>query len=163
MLLAGACGGDGVLLDTGTRVPEGPTLSSLQTSIFTPRCAIDGCHAGSEPQQGMDLSAGKAYAHLVRVASTELPAFQRVTPKVSAGHVEVDLATARGVTARAWEGAYDLDRSDGVSRFAQWGAGVDWTAIPGLQLRLFYRSRGGPAAVPGSGDAEVLAEVHVYF
>ncbi len=84
ILLAAACGGDGVLLDTGTGTPEGPTLSSLQTSIFTPRCAIDGCHAGSEPQQGMDLSAGKAYAHLVRVASTELPAFQRVTPKASA-------------------------------------------------------------------------------
>jgi hypothetical protein len=84
MLLAAACGGDGVLLDTGTGVPEGPTLTSLQSSIFTPRCAIDGCHAGSEPQQGMDLSAGKSYAHLVRVASTELPTYQRVAPKVSA-------------------------------------------------------------------------------
>ena len=84
MLLASACGGDGVLLDTGTGIPEGPTLTSIQASIFTPRCALGGCHAGPEPQQGMDLSAGNSYAHIVRVPSTELPAFQRVAPKVSA-------------------------------------------------------------------------------
>ncbi len=81
----------------------------------------------------------------------------------AAGHVEVDVAAARGVTARAWGGAYDLDRADGVSRFAQWGAGVDWTALPGLQLRLLYRNRSGPAETQGSSDAEAIAEVHIFF
>ena len=81
----------------------------------------------------------------------------------AAGHLEADVAAARGVTVRLWEGAYDLDLSDAASRFSQWGAGVDWTALPGMQLRLLYRSRAGPAATPGSGDDEAIAEVHIYF
>lgn len=99
-------------------------------------------------------------AEIDRIVDTDV---QGGDTRGAAGHVEVDVAATRGVTARAWGGAYDLDRSDGVSRFAQWGAGVDWTVIPGLQLRLLYRSRGGPAAAPGSGDAEAIAEVHIYF
>jgi hypothetical protein len=83
--------------------------------------------------------------------------------KGAAGHVEADLAVPAAVTLRAWTGAYDLDTSDAEPRFAQWGIGTDWTPLPGLQLRVFYRARSGPASAAGSGDDEVSAEVHVYF
>jgi hypothetical protein len=76
-LAAAACGGDGVL-DTPPVPPSGPTLSGLQKSIFTPKCAVPGCHLDPGAQQGMDLSKGKTYAHVVGVPSHEIPTYDRV-------------------------------------------------------------------------------------
>jgi hypothetical protein len=59
--------------------PLGPTLESLQANIFTPKCALSGCHAGSTPQQGMNLSDGATYSNVVNVASAEV-ALDRVVP-----------------------------------------------------------------------------------
>jgi hypothetical protein len=56
-----------------------PTFSSIQTNIFSQNCALSGCHIGAGAPQGLDLSAGQAYAHLVGVASNEVPALQRIT------------------------------------------------------------------------------------
>jgi len=39
--------------------------------IFTANCAFSGCHAGSSPAQGMNLSDGQAYANIVNVQSNE--------------------------------------------------------------------------------------------
>jgi hypothetical protein len=79
------------------------------------------------------------------------------------GHVEVDALAHAGLTVRLWGGAADLDREDGLSRQTQWGTGIDWTPLPGLQLRLVYRARGGPASVPGSRDDQAWLEAHVFF
>jgi hypothetical protein len=58
-----------------------PTLTSIQTNVFTPRCA--GCHTGPAPgalPAGMDLSSAAAsHASLVGVASIEVPSLQRVS------------------------------------------------------------------------------------
>ncbi len=80
-----------------------------------------------------------------------------------AGHVEIDALAHDGLTLRAFAGAYDLDRDDGLSRLSQWGVGLDWTPLPGLQLRAVYRGRGGPRGVPGARDDQALVEAHVYF
>ncbi len=56
------------------------TFEFIQTNIFTPSCALSGCHAGPSPQQGMNLSAGQAYAAIVSVPSTEVPSLLRVNP-----------------------------------------------------------------------------------
>src|SRR5687767_2962381 len=53
-------------------------LSSIQTNIFTPSCALSNCHVGPNAMQGLDLSAGKSYASLVDVASAEVPTMKRV-------------------------------------------------------------------------------------
>jgi len=59
-----------------------PTLESIQSTVFTPRCS--GCHAGPTSSMlpgGMDLtSAAASHASLVGVASLEVPSLQRVTP-----------------------------------------------------------------------------------
>lgn len=57
-----------------------PTLSSIQENIFSTSCALSGCHAGSSPQQGLNLSAGQARANLVNVQSQERPSLKRVDP-----------------------------------------------------------------------------------
>lgn len=80
-----------------------------------------------------------------------------------AGHVEADVLAHAGLTLRLFGGAMDLDRDDGVSRQMQWGLGVDWTPLPGLQLRVLYRGRGGPASVPGARDDQAWLEAHVFF
>jgi hypothetical protein len=71
-----SCGGDGVV----EPAPAGATLSSIQSAIFTPRCALPGCHGGAPVAQGLSLEEGLAYSNLVGVPSTELPAFLRVDP-----------------------------------------------------------------------------------
>ena len=49
------------------------TFTRVQNEVFTTSCAFSGCHAGSAPQQGMDLSAGNAYAAIVGVPAHESP------------------------------------------------------------------------------------------
>jgi len=57
-----------------------PTLSSIQENVFSTSCALSGCHAGPNPQQGMNLSAGQAHENLVNVRSNERPSLFRVNP-----------------------------------------------------------------------------------
>jgi len=57
-----------------------PTLSSIQENIFSTSCALSGCHAGPNPQQGMNLSAGQARENIVNVRSNERPSLFRVEP-----------------------------------------------------------------------------------
>ncbi|HEX4824375.1 MAG TPA: hypothetical protein VFV19_08685 [Candidatus Polarisedimenticolaceae bacterium] len=77
-----SCGGDGVVSQPPPT--SAPTLTALQSSIFTPRCAVPGCHVAPGAQQGMDLSAGHFYANTVNVAVVELAGFKRVVPNDAA-------------------------------------------------------------------------------
>ena len=76
--------------------------------------------------------------------------------KGEAGHLEADVAITRGITARAWKGAHDPDRSLQGDTLSQWGVGADVTPLPGLQLRGYWRKR-------DAGDDEVRVEAHLYF
>jgi hypothetical protein len=57
-----------------------PTLSSIQTEIFSQRCI--GCHNGSGRflPSVMNLNEGNSYASLVGVTSIQKPGLQRVAP-----------------------------------------------------------------------------------
>lgn len=77
VIVTGACEhADPVGMDDGME----PTLSSIQTNIFSTNCALSGCHAGPNPQQGMDLSAGETHDNVVNVPSNERPEVDRVEP-----------------------------------------------------------------------------------
>jgi hypothetical protein len=52
----------------------------IQRTIFDVSCATTGCHAGANPDAGMNLSRGMAYAALVNVASRYTDGWLRVTP-----------------------------------------------------------------------------------
>lgn len=86
VLSAASCGGDGVIDSVVGPPAIAPTLTALQESIFTPKCALRGgfCHVSTQAA-GMDLSAGKTYLSTVGiagdgVASTELLYLKRVSP-----------------------------------------------------------------------------------
>ena len=70
--------------DTRTIVVEGggagATFSQVQSQIFTASCAFSGCHGGSSPAQGMNLTAGSAYSNIVNVPSNERPTLDRIEP-----------------------------------------------------------------------------------
>ena len=59
---------------------EDVRFSTLQTTIFNLNCALSGCHTGTFPPQGLNLSAGQAYASLVGVTAQEKPELLRVKP-----------------------------------------------------------------------------------
>lgn len=63
--------------------PEGqlgkPTLATVQTLIFTPKCSFADCHGGPSPRQGMSLEPGKALGMTVNVQAVEAPLL-RVKP-----------------------------------------------------------------------------------
>lgn len=56
-----------------------PTLQSIQDQVFTPTCAVSGCHTGGAPTGGMNLENGNSYFSLVGVSSIGDNSFQRVT------------------------------------------------------------------------------------
>jgi hypothetical protein len=81
-----ACVGDGTGLDEhGNPLGSGGPPDSISLArdvqpILTANCALSGCHAGSAPVLGQNLSAGLAYASIVNVAAQEAPGFFRVRP-----------------------------------------------------------------------------------
>jgi hypothetical protein len=83
-----ACAGNGEGLDEngnplGQPPPECTEAVCFERDIqpiFTANCALSGCHAGTLPQQGQNLSEGVAYQNIVNVASSERPGMKRVLP-----------------------------------------------------------------------------------
>lgn len=78
LLLFGCDGGDGTGLP-----PAGPlvaSFSSIQANVFTPNCAVTGCHFGANAPQQLRLDAASSYGLLVGVASKEEPGILRVSP-----------------------------------------------------------------------------------
>jgi hypothetical protein len=58
--------------------------------IFTSSCAGNGCHAGARPAESLSLEAGKSFAELVNVASSECGARKLVTPGAPASSYLMD-------------------------------------------------------------------------
>ena len=56
------------------------TFTRVQGEVFSPSCALSGCHAGSAPQAGMDLSPGASYGSVVGVVSVQRSDLARVQP-----------------------------------------------------------------------------------
>jgi hypothetical protein len=86
--LAGCGAGSGEGLDENGRPlePGGgpaalqPTLASIQANVFSPSCAIPGCHGGGSVQFGLRLDPGFSAGNLVNVASPRDATLIRVVP-----------------------------------------------------------------------------------
>ena len=84
-LFHGVVTGSFLLTSIGCIPPEPvaiePTLASIQEHIFTPSCAVSGCHGGTEPIHGWDLSNEQAsYETLVYSQSNIVPTLNLVEP-----------------------------------------------------------------------------------
>jgi hypothetical protein len=84
-LLASACGDEKRLPtqpDGGGPPPETATFTRVQNEVFTPTCALAGCHLGPKQaaNEGMVLEAGAAYANIVGIPSNQKAPMLRVKP-----------------------------------------------------------------------------------
>lgn len=64
---------------TTSQQSSAPTLSQIQSDIFTPSCATAGCH-NSSAAGGLRLDAGNSFGNLVNVTSAEAGSLKRVNP-----------------------------------------------------------------------------------
>lgn len=84
----GCAPGSGDGLDTNGRpidedvaaMPLSAEFGSIQDNIFTPSCAIPGCHVGAAAPQGLRLDEGNSFALLVGMPSMQVPEQLRVSP-----------------------------------------------------------------------------------
>jgi len=80
-LLACACGGG----DDGSggmqSAPNAITLQQVQSTVFTPSCALSDCHRGAGAPFGLDLSAGQTLGNVFGIPSSEVPEYDRVDPR----------------------------------------------------------------------------------
>lgn len=60
--------------------PSAVTYDQVQDAIFTPNCAVSGCHVAGSAAFGLDLSAGQSLANIVGVPSFEVPQYDRIDP-----------------------------------------------------------------------------------
>ena len=93
---------------TPTMPPPSVTLSSLQTTVFTPKCI--GCHGGSSPEAGMNLSAGQSFSNLVNVAATTQAGAIRVVPfSPSTSYLSIFLAAGHRSNSVTAQDRADID------------------------------------------------------
>ncbi len=76
----GVQGGDFAATFAVATPSSGATLEAIQASVFTPSCAVSGCHTGDSPPEGLRLDAGFSFDNLVDVPSSEVPELLRVEP-----------------------------------------------------------------------------------
>lgn len=86
LVLAACSGGSGGGDNGNTGNPNpppaafNPVFSEIQSNVFTPSCAVSGCHTGGSAPQGLRLDEANSYGLLVDQPSSEVPATLRVAP-----------------------------------------------------------------------------------
>ena len=58
------------------------TFTRVQNEVFTPSCALSGCHLGpvAAAQEGLVLAEGSAYGNIVNIRANQNASIFRVTP-----------------------------------------------------------------------------------
>jgi hypothetical protein len=74
------------------------TFTRIQNEIFTPTCAVIGCHGRFGTQQDLLLVEGEAYANVVNRPSTEMPQLMRIKPLDPANSYLFRKITGAGIT-----------------------------------------------------------------
>src|SRR5688572_20463423 len=73
----------------------------IQETVLTPSCATAKCHTGPEPEVGLDLTAGAAYANLVNKGASTVTGWTRVVPgSTGESYLVVALGRAPGPAPR---------------------------------------------------------------
>ncbi len=76
-----------------------PTLTQIQTQIFTPSCV--GCHSGAIPAAGLNLSAGVSFQSLVNVPAQTLSGIRVVPGNAAQSALVIQLQSGHRNTTQA--------------------------------------------------------------
>ena len=71
--------GDPITSATQT-IPLRADFASIQANIFTPNCALSGCHAGASAPLGLRLDAGNSFLLIFDQDSSEDPGLKLINP-----------------------------------------------------------------------------------
>lgn len=125
-LLLSACA-DSIVSECDVAVPEAmpARFSAIETQVFATGCALSGCHAGGNPQAGLDLTPGKSYASLVGVSSVNYPAQQLVMPGGSGESVLIGVLRGSLAPSMPPAGALDAAVIDSIAAWIDGGAPND--------------------------------------
>ncbi|HEX9984152.1 MAG TPA: hypothetical protein VGF69_12870 [Thermoanaerobaculia bacterium] len=94
----------------GEPVDPTATFTRVQNEVFTPTCALAGCHDPVGQQSALVLTPGRAYASTVNVQSAESPGLARVAPGDPTNSYLYRKITGAGITgARMPLGLPELD------------------------------------------------------
>jgi hypothetical protein len=83
---------------SGEPIDPTATLTRVQTEIFTPTCAVLGCHDRLGRQENQILAQGSAYSNIVDVRSNQMPGLNRVAPSDPANSYLYRKITGAGIT-----------------------------------------------------------------
>lgn len=82
----------------GEPIDPTATFTRVQNEVFTPSCTFVGCHDTLGQQSQLVLSAGRAYAQTVNVASVEMPQLRRIQPNDPVNSYLYRKITGAGIT-----------------------------------------------------------------
>jgi len=82
----------------GEPIDPTATFTRVQNEIFTPTCGALGCHDPLGRQQGLILTAGRAYGNVVNVPSTEVTGVKLVAPSDADNSYLYRKITGAGIT-----------------------------------------------------------------
>ncbi|HET8774488.1 MAG TPA: hypothetical protein VFP80_11870 [Thermoanaerobaculia bacterium] len=83
---------------TGEPIDPTATFSRVQNEIFTPTCAVIGCHDPLGQSSQMILTQGQAYGNIVNRPSVEMPALSRIQPNDVTNSYLYRKITGAGIT-----------------------------------------------------------------
>ena len=84
--------------DSGEPVDPTATLTRVQSEIFTPTCAVIGCHDTLGRQEGQVLTNGQSYSNIVNRPSSQNPSLMRIAPGDPANSYLYRKVTGAGIT-----------------------------------------------------------------
>ena len=85
-------------LGGGDPIDPTATFTRVQNEIFTPSCAVIGCHDPLGQSSQLILTAGQAYGNIVNRPSVEMPSLSRIAPNDVPGSYLYRKITGAGIT-----------------------------------------------------------------
>jgi hypothetical protein len=122
-LLASGCA-DAIVSDCGDPLPDPvrARFGDIEQRVFAQSCALAGCHTGSSPASGLNLTPGQAYAQLVGVTSLNDPSLARVQAGSSAQSLIIKLLRRERSPAMPPAGPIESAVIDSIAAWIDAGA-----------------------------------------
>lgn len=100
-------------------------FSDIQKSVFTPTCALSGCHGNTNTKANLNLTEGNAYNSLVNRQSILYPEFKRVLPNSSTSSVLIKVLSGTVSTVMPPAGKLNQSIVDSIAAWINRGAPND--------------------------------------
>lgn len=126
------------------------TLAEIQTAIFTPTCAVSGCHTGATPRGNLNLSSiSESFSNLVNIPTDDATDFIRVVPGAPEdSYIIMKLEAASGILgSRMPAGGAEALPVSQINMIRSWISTGAAESTGGSSQVLLTKVQFGPAAI----------------